>query len=112
MATLDLSIQIGTTPPPVIVTCTDDAGDPFDITGATVSSKIKSKAGVLILDLAPVITDATGGLITITVTDEQTAGLTYDTNGAKWDLILELSNGEILPPIVAGDVTITNTITL
>ena len=107
----DINIQIGTTPPPIIITCTDSAGDPFDLTSSQVSASLKDVKGVEILDLAPVITDAGAGIITITITDEQTALLGV-TPRAAWDLILELSDGTILPPIVGGNVSITETVTL
>ena len=108
-------ISIGTTPRPIVVTVTDSAGDPFDLAGSTVAAKIKDTDGTVILDLAPAITDEAGGIITITITDEQTVGLAPAVNLA-WDLILTIPdaspNDMPLPPIVSGTVTILKTVTL
>ncbi len=60
----------------------------------------------LILDLAPVITNATGGEITISLTDEETAAI--ETPGDYvWDLVLERPSGERLGPFIAGNFIIT-----
>jgi len=107
----DFIIDIGTTPRSIAVTVTDSVGDPFPLAGCTVEALLKDRKGNVILDLSPVIANAVGGIITITITDEQTATLTPQSY-LRWDLILELSDGRILPPIVAGDVSIINTITL
>ncbi len=104
-------ISIGTTPRPIVVTVTDSAGDPFDLAGCTVSALLKDEAGAEIIDLAPAITDESGGIITIILTDEQTADLDPAIN-LSWDLILELSDGRVLPPIVSGNGTIIRTITI
>ena len=104
-------ISIGTTPRPIVVTVTDSAGDPFDLAGCTVSALLKDEDGSVILDLAPAITDEAGGIITITLTDEETAGLSPAIN-LSWDLILELNDGRVLPPIVSGNGTILETVTL
>ena len=108
---LDLCVSVGTTPPPVVVTCTDSVGDPFDLTGSTLAALVKDANGVEVLDLVPIVTDFSGGVITMAPTDEQTASMTA---GAKltWDLIIELSDGRILPPAVYGKVRVTDTTTL
>ena len=108
----DFNIEIGTTPRAVATTVTyKSTGDPFPLTGCNVSALLKDRKGNVILALAPVISDELGGIITISITDEQTAVLS-PADYLKYDLILELSTGVILPPIVSGEVSIYNTVTL
>ncbi len=107
----DFDIEIGTTPRAIAVTVTLANGDPFNLSGCTVSALLKDRKGNVILDLEPVIGNAAAGIITIEITDEETAVL-EPADYLKYDLILELSTGVILPPIVSGDVSIYNTITL
>lgn len=107
----DITIHIGTTPPPVVVTVTDSSSEVFNLTGCSVSASIKDSQGNQILDLLPVITDAELGIITVAPTDEETATLSPN-NSLGWDLILELSDGRVLPPLVYGGCKIKKTITL
>lgn len=105
MKTIHINIVAGTTPNPIIVTAKSNRA-PMRLSGCTVKSLIKNRKGVVILDLEPEIIDEVGGKIRIAPTDEMTAPLISET-GLRWDLILTLPGGEILPPLVGGSVIIT-----
>lgn len=83
------------------IVCKDSAGEFVDLTGYTPYAEIRSGPGeAVIVDLSPSITDATGGEVTITLTDETTAALT--AGNYHWDLMLENAVGARLGPYVAG----------
>ena len=86
------------------LTWEDDDG-PMDLSGWGVEAMVRHPlGGALIVDLAPEITDAGAGEISISITDEQTAELTPGTY--RWDLILITPAGERLPPVLAGKATV------
>jgi hypothetical protein len=65
----------------------------------------------LLQNLAPTITNAAGGEITIPkFTDEQTLNFKPISNG-KWSLVLENSTGDWLPAIVAGAYSVSTSVT-
>lgn len=89
------------------IAVTDPAGDPVDLTGATARAEIRTraaKASSLILDLAPSITDAAGGIITINVPAATTAVLEPQTG--KWDLLVETSGGDTLLIVPTEEINI------
>ena len=62
-------------------------------------------------NLSPIITDYTGGEITIgKFTDEQTLNFSTIVNG-RWSLVLENGAGDWLPPIMAGAYSVVNSVT-
>lgn len=121
MATpVNLHISTRCTFGPVVITCKDGAGQPVPLAGWSAFAEIRrptSKRGDLttygevILDLAPTIAaDDTTGTITIpAVAHAVTAELVPTI--AEWDLIIEDADGNRLPPILAGRVTIGDTVT-
>ena len=94
------------------ITVRDANEDPIDLTGATARAEVRSraaKAATLILDLAPTISDATGGVISINVPPAQTADL--EPGVGKWDLLLDMPGGDTLEVIPTEDITIAATAT-
>ena len=58
----------------IIITVNDSAGDPVDFTGATGAAQIRDLTGTLI-DSFTVVTGGNDGLITLTLSDTQTAAI-------------------------------------
>lgn len=83
-----------------------------DLTGYSVHAQARRiPDDTLLQNLAPTITNAAGGEITIPkFTDEQTLLFKPITNG-KWSLVLENSTGDWLPAIVAGAYSVTTSVT-
>lgn len=107
---VNLEIHKGATYGPLIIRLKDSQNLPVDLTGWSVWAEVRSdSAAAVALDLAPTISDALTGEVTISKTDEQTAALTAGTY--LWDLLAENDSGERLGPIVSGSVTIKNLIT-
>jgi hypothetical protein len=106
----DLELKIGTTFGPVLLRCKDGAGEAVDLTGWTAYADVRVKPGAaVVFGLAPAISDAAAGEITLGKTDEQTAALT--PGRYKWDLILETPDGKRLGPYVAGACIVSQPIT-
>lgn len=86
---------------PYVFICKDVNDTVVNLTGYTVQALARPQIeSPNTLDLAPVITNAAGGEITIEFTDEETSAfLLGDYN---YDLVLENAGGERLNPIVAG----------
>lgn len=85
---------------------------PFDLTGWTVWSWVKSTpiSGTLILDLDPQIdVDPTTGRVDFSMTDEETIVLTV--GDFFWDFILERPTGERIGPLFTGGFSIVHLIT-
>lgn len=96
----DLHLCRGVTLRPWTITCKDTVGNAVDLTGATVAAKIRRDDGTIIHDIAPSISDAVNGEITMGITDEQTAAL--QPGVYSWDLLITTAEGDTLPPIVGG----------
>jgi hypothetical protein len=95
---------------PLLIRCLDASGAAVDLTGYTAHAEIRENAsGAVKLDLAPTISDATAGEITISRTDEQTDGAA--AGKWKWDLVLENPSGDLIGPIVEGNASIISPIT-
>ncbi len=99
-ATLNLKIYHGITFGPVVITCSDDDEVAVDLTNWLVYAEARIDFRTPMFDLAPTVTDATAGEITLALTDEQTAAL--PVGNFRWDLILENPAGERLGPYIAG----------
>jgi len=108
--TFNITITKGTTFKAIVLTINPD--DPLDLTGWSAFAEVRaSSGGSVVLDLAPSITDAAGGEITLTtLTDEQTALL--PAGNYQWDLLLEDASGEIFGRVLAGRFSIIDKITL
>lgn len=96
---LPLTIYQGTTFRRVI-RLTDSAGDPIDLSGATVRMHVRTKISdtATLLELTEdngraLVSDAVEGEITLLVSDEDTASLDF-TSGV-YDLEIEYSNGTV-----------------
>ena len=87
--------------------------NPVDLTGFTAESTVRrteNPSAELYIDLAPTITDFTGGEITIpAMTHTQTGALEF-TGNFKWDLVL-VSGGERFGPFVKGPFVVADNIT-
>lgn len=100
-ALFDIKIRRGIHYGPVTIDCQDTNDDPVPLTGFSVFAvgrpQIESPNQV---DLEPAITNATGGVITIELTGDQTNQFTV--GDYVWDLVLEEPGGQRIPPILAG----------
>lgn len=87
--------------------------NPVNLTGFTAESTVRrteNPQAELYIDLAPTITDFTGGEITIpAMTHTQTGALEF-TGNFKWDLVL-VSSGERFGPFVKGPFVVADNIT-
>jgi hypothetical protein len=102
----DITIRRGATFGPKRFAFKDDAGNPVDLIGWKVWAHARKRPlGPLLFDLAPQITDAPAGVVTIYRTDEQTSAYPRLEEGA-WDLLLENPDGERIGPLVAGFVNV------
>ena len=95
---------------PLVIRCLDENGAGVDLTGFSAHAEVRENAsGAVKLDLAPTISDATAGEITISLTDEQTDGAA--AGKWKWDLVIENAAGDLIGPIVEGNASIISPIT-
>lgn len=90
--------------------------EPADMTDWIPYAEVRTEPeGALILDLAPVMTNAALGVLTIpAIQDEQTILLPPGTAGklkCKWDLIFQVPTGERIGPYIAGSFLIKSIIT-
>lgn len=109
-ATVNLHIARGVTLGPIQMQCNDASGNPVNLTGWSAFAQVRLNPGApMIADLAPVITNPSGGQITIAQTAAQTAAMA--PGEFSWDLLLERPTGEILGPYIAGNCVISRTIT-
>ncbi|MFA7302071.1 MAG: hypothetical protein WC069_07200, partial [Candidatus Shapirobacteria bacterium] len=94
-AALNLTIIKGITFGPVLITCKDSGGAAVNLTGWSVTADARqSPSKAVAFSLAPQITDAAAGQITVGFSDEQTNALPAGT--FRWDLVLERPTGERL----------------
>ena len=108
--TFNLTIRRGITLGPITFTLYGESGV-FDLTGYSVFAEIKTAAGAtaIVKNLSPTISSATGGQITITLTDEATQALT--AGSYAWDLILQDAGGARTGPYLAGEAIVEETVT-
>jgi len=110
---LDLTIVKGISYGPVIFNFKQEDLTPFDLTDGgpwkVFSYAKKSPDSRQKIDLDPQITDAAGGVVQISKTDEQTLALLAGKYG--WDLVLETPAGVRLGPYFAGDLLIKEIVT-
>lgn len=84
---------------------------PFDLTGYTAEAQVRVQTGdAVILDLAPIITDALNGEVTLTTfSDEET--MEYIAGVYQWDFILSSVINDVTGRYIAGQFYIVNKIT-
>jgi hypothetical protein len=104
-AELNLTLYRGTTFAQTF-TCKDSNLVVVNLTGWSAYAQVRTDPQKhLVLDLAPTITDPTGGEVSISFTDEETALMV--PGDFVWDFVLERPSGERLGPFLAGTFTIT-----
>jgi hypothetical protein len=88
----------------------DTNGNPVVITNFLVSAQVRTFPGdVLVVDLAPTVTDGANGTVTIPeISDSKNLGLSLGNH--RWDLLLE-DTGGVKVQMLSGDFTITDPIT-
>ena len=96
-----------------VFNCVNEEGVVFDLTGYTVTAWARGGGTYLPggeLDLAPSITDATNGEITITKTADQTA-LLYPGAGLlpRWDMVVTKTSTDVSTKIVEGTLDVRET---
>ena len=110
-AELNFSIHKGATLGPLVFFCRDADCNPTDLTGSSAYAEVRADAqSPVIFDLAPTVTDAAAGEITIERTDEQTAAISASSGEYAWDLLYQNSSGKRFK-IARGTVDLTDTIT-
>jgi len=101
MTLLDLRIYKGITLAPDTLEILDEDDEAIDITGWTVYAQARAWGfRTPMIDLLPTITTAATGIVTLALTDEETADLTPGVY--RWDLIAENAAGARLGPYVGG----------
>lgn len=106
MVTLDITIWRGLTYGPQIIIAKDANGTPYNLAGWTAYASVRKETPLsVILNLAPVITNAAIGEITLEVTPAITLALAEAV--AFWDLALKTPTGRKLGPYIGGNVVIT-----
>jgi hypothetical protein len=101
MTTLDLRIYRGITFAPDTIAVLDEDAEVVDLSGCTLYAQARAWGfRSPVIDLAPTITTAADGIVTIALTDEETAALVPGVY--RWDLVVENAGGERLGPYVAG----------
>ncbi|MGC5173272.1 hypothetical protein ACLQ2Q_21740 [Microbacterium sp. DT81.1] len=86
----------------------DEAGDPVDMTGMTARMQIRSRNRLLLAEPS-VVVDAPVGKITVSLSDEATEDLIFDT--AVYDLEIS-QDGEVVERLIKGVVTLDRESTL
>lgn len=107
-ANLDLTIWRGITFDPVIFNIKDGSGNPINLSGWSVFANSRNGTGKLI-DLAPTITSAATGQVTISLSKTQTA--LFNSGEQYWDMIFQKPTGERLGPYISGKILVNDTVT-
>lgn len=111
--TQNLTMWRGITFPSFIIVCYQDTAltIPADITGWTAWSEVRTAPDeTLVLNLAPTITNPTGGVVTFpAIQDEIT--IQQVEGKYKWDFTMEDPTGQRFGPYVAGSFIIKSKIT-
>lgn len=115
---LDLNIRQGATFGPVEITLTNPDDSAVNLTGSTVRGQIRKRAldTELVCAFDVSITNATGGVVALTLTDEVTAAILTAENPASadsrfvYDVELLDSAGRVLP-LLYGAVTVLREVT-
>ena len=90
----------------------DSLGSPVNLTGFTVYAQVRVSSGSpVIIDLAPTISNAAAGEVTIPEIADETTD-TYTHGKYQWDLLLEETGTDNMQQILRGTFLINNKITL
>jgi hypothetical protein len=106
----DFILVPGTIFGPYILQALDSGNNPVDLTGYTAYAEVRIRPGAnkVIIDLAPVISNASLGEITIPkITDAVTWGMKFVH--AQWSLLLKQPGGDRVGPFVQGKFIIQGT---
>lgn len=83
----------------MVVTLSDDAGDPIDLTGYSIAMQVRASASAseTLFDLSTtggeiVLTTPASGVFTVTITDETTGAETAPVDGV-YDVVVEDASG-------------------
>jgi len=106
----NITMTRGVTFPAITLQCLSGSG-PFNLTGYTAQAQVRVQPDAdVILDLAPVITDAVNGYVQLSsFTDEETALLIAGVY--QWDFLLTDVNNEVFGRFIFGQFYIVNKIT-
>lgn len=103
-ATLDLTAYRGTTFG-LVIKAQDSNHAIVPLTGWTAFAQVRpAPQKHVVLDLNPIITNASQGEVTISFTDEETA--LWAPGEFVWDFLLQRPTGEKLGPFLAGTFSI------
>ncbi len=88
------------------------SNNPVDLTGYTTEAQVRrNPRSAMLIDLAPTVTDAANGEVTIPAIPTSVTTLYTSFGVFYWDFILKNSMNERLGPFVAGSFTISDSIT-
>jgi len=92
------------------LTCQDDAGDAVDLTGYSARGTVRESPtiGTVTLDLSPTIPTPADGVVSISVADEITAGIT--AGRYVFDVVLDTPAGDVVR-ILGGTILFKNQVT-
>ena|SRR5437867_4880898 len=108
--TLNLTLTKRCTFESVVLVMKDANSNPVNITGYTVAAQVRDiPGGTVVINLAPTITNAAGGEVTIPLIDDETTD-TYTAGSYQWDLLLE-DGSDNRQRVLAGSFSILNPIT-
>lgn len=109
--TLSLTLTKRCTFEAIVIVCKDSGGSPVNLSGYTVKAEVRTvPAATLFIDLAPTITNAGAGEITIPAINDETTD-TYAVGGYQWDMLLEETGTDNRQRILAGAFQVINPIT-
>jgi hypothetical protein len=94
----DSQLIIGDTWQPAEVALLDDAGDPYDLTGATGECEVRSSPGSTLLLTATVSHDGAGGVLTWVASAALTAALSAQT--ARYSVRLTFADATVRTVVV------------
>lgn len=109
--TLDLTIYPGLTFGPVEILCKDSAGAPVPLAGWSAFAEARAKPGAeLLIDLTPFIFGGgtEGKVVLPSKAPAETVGLA--PGEYLWEMILENPDGDRLPPLLGGRVSVKLTV--
>jgi len=107
-AVLNFTIYKGMTFNSLIFNVKDVNGNAIDLTGWVVFAKSRNSYGQLI-DLAPTITNAVAGQITIALTQTKTDS--FNIGEQQWDMTFQKPDLTKIGPYVTGRITVKDPVT-
>lgn len=108
---LALTIYKGLTFPALVITAKDSLGVVQNLTGWSVYAELRENPSqALLLNLAPTITNAVAGEITVPAIAYAVTGTLAEGNDV-WDLVLQNPAGQRLGPMIGGSVAVVKPVT-